>query len=259
MTSFYVFQTDKYDERMRRLTSCSCCELMAVQDVAAQSYIDSNSMPPADTIASRFLLYTLRRNKQMFEFQSKPPHLEGIVLRPAVSHALKVRRKLNMPTWQESDSWSPAVSFWVKDPDGPSIPKQWVPKQNVCGRLVKIILMHIKLINLVYFTWCWAREDVKGPWVRITTYQRFITKKAKQASCYLFQQEGESSVTGTCTPTSDQRYTCKHNAMTWNWVHLFTSILLALLGSRKQAKCGSCDGCQQREDCGACLNCLDKT
>ena len=27
------------------------------------------------------------------EFQSKLPHLKGIVLRPAVSHALKVRRK----------------------------------------------------------------------------------------------------------------------------------------------------------------------
>jgi len=34
------------------------------------------------------------------EFQSKLPHPEGIVLRPAVSHALKVR-----------SSWSPAMSF----------------------------------------------------------------------------------------------------------------------------------------------------
>lgn len=45
----------QYDERMRVNKKLSSCE-PAVHDMAAQSYIDS-SMPPADTIASQFLLH----------------------------------------------------------------------------------------------------------------------------------------------------------------------------------------------------------
>ena len=124
--------------------------------------------------------------------------------------------------------------------------------------------MHsILLISIVYFTGCWAREDVKGPWVHITTYLKGLLQR-RQNILLSIDSNGKGNLQSQvpvpqATQPATKRYTCKHNAMTLSWVCLYTSILLALLGSRKWARCGSGNGCQQSEDCGACLNCLDKT
>ncbi len=45
-----------------------------------------------------------------------------------------------------------------------------------------------------------------------------------------------------------------HNGIMW----IYLQVYFLLVGSRKRARCGNCDGCQQSEDCGACSNCLDK-
>ena len=111
--------------------------------------------------------------------------------------------------------------------------------------------MHsILLISIVYFTGCWARKDVKGPWVRITTYLKVLLQRRQSILLSIPTGKRILSHRYLYPKLLNQRYTCKHSAMTWSWVQLFTSILLALLGSRKRARGGSCDGCQQSENWG---------